>query len=146
MFNTRLSLFDSIHHKVVEGTCRGCDSNVVLLWNGPEVSEAALYKALGTCTSMANWTYMESADATGALQLGETIQHSILGRAGSLRSPCLLYFLSAGGCLLSALLELLLGVLGMTSERSSPWNDLRTYLGTLFQLVEFPVHSSFPLA
>ena len=116
MFNARLSLFDSVHNKVIECACRCCDSNVIFLRDGSEVPKAALPNVLGTCTSRANGTHMESTDATSALQLGETIQHSVLGSAGSLRSPGFLYFLAAGGCLLSALLELLLGVLETTSE------------------------------
>ena len=104
MLNTRLCLFDGVHNEMIERTCRCRDSNVVLLWNGSEISKATLDGMLGPWISRTNGTYMESVDATGALQLGETVQHPVLGSVGCLRSPGFLYFLSASGCLLSALL------------------------------------------
>ena len=115
MFNTRLCLFDGVHHKVVKRTCRCCDSNIVLLWDGSEVPEATLHNASGPCISRASGTYVESANTTGALQQCKTIQHSVLSSTGGLRSPGFFYFLPADGCLLSALLELLVGMLEMTS-------------------------------
>ena len=67
MFDTRLRLFDGVHHKIVERCRRCCNSNVVLLRDGPEVPKTTLRDTLGACTSRTSGAYMESTNATGAL-------------------------------------------------------------------------------
>ena len=71
VLNTRLRLFDGVHHEMIERSRRCRDSNVVLLWNGSEIPEATLDGMLGLRISGTNGTYVESVNATGALQLGE---------------------------------------------------------------------------